>query len=49
MERDRKARRKHPVFDAAMNANKRRMNVKLAGISIGIVIVLIVERGDSVH
>ncbi len=41
MERNRKARRKHPVFDAAMNANKRRMNVKLAGISIGIAIVLI--------
>ena len=46
MERHRKVRRKHPVFDAAMNANKRRMNLKLAGISIGIVIVLIM--GDSV-
>jgi hypothetical protein len=41
LEKDRKARRKHPVFCAAMNANKRRMNLKLAGISIGIVIVLI--------
>ena len=55
MERNRKARRKHPVFDAAMNANKRRMNVKLAGISIRIVIVLImggvvfIEIDNNIH
>ena len=49
MERDKKARRKHPAFDETTSGNKRKMKVKFVGISIGIVIVLIVERGDSVH
>ena len=49
MERDKKARRKHPAFDETTSGNKRKMKVKFVGISIGIVIVLIVECGDSVH
>ena len=45
MERHRKVRRKHPAFDETTSGNKRKMKVKLVGISIGIVIVLIVECG----